>query len=223
MSTPTQQHPAQWGALRLGGPRYVQEVDEEDALVDSHPRKRRRSHDDGDNDAEYEPEPRAQSTISKRGPKGPKVEPASDDEEVEPFTPAKRSTAKRRTASGSSPNSPAEAASPSNGASSSARRKSSAKSRQNLSDEQKRQNHIISEQKRRNVIKQGYHDLDNMVPILNSGKSGLSKAEQVKEIVTYLESLVTGNRLVEAKLQGGTVPNEYVDDAAGGGGGFATQ
>ncbi|KAK0257129.1 hypothetical protein B0A54_09834 [Friedmanniomyces endolithicus] len=223
MSTPTQHHLAQWGALRLSDPRYAQEEDMEAAPAQSHPRKRRKSRADRDDDLDYQPGRHAQNMGSKRGSKVPKAEPASDDEEAEPFTPADRSTAKRRkstitqTASGSSPHSPARTASPSNGASSSARRKSSAKSRQNLSDEQKRQNHIISEQKRRNVIKQGYLDLDNLVPILNGGKSGLSKAEQVKEIVAFLESLVSGNQLMEAKLRSGALANEYGNYGAGGG------
>ncbi|KAK0366312.1 hypothetical protein LTR59_001304 [Friedmanniomyces endolithicus] len=223
MSTPTQQHLAQWGALRLGDPRYAQEEDMEATPVESHPRKRRKSRVDRDDDLEYQPGRHAQSMASKRGSKVPKAEPASDDEEAEPFTPADRMTAKRRkstvtqTASGSSPHSPSRTASPSNGASSSARRKSSAKSRQNLSDEQKRQNHIISEQKRRNVIKQGYLDLDNLVPILNGGKSGLSKAEQVKEIVAFLESLVSGNQLMEAKLRSSALAKEYGNYGAGGG------
>ncbi|KAK0280014.1 hypothetical protein LTR35_008164 [Friedmanniomyces endolithicus] len=223
MSTPTQQHLAQWGALRLSDPRYAQEEGMEAIPVESHPRKRRKSRVDRDDDLEYHPGRHAQNKASKRGSKVPKAEPDSDNEEAEPSTPADRSTAKRRkstitqTASGSSPHSPARSVSPSNGASSSARRKSSAKYRQNLSDEQKRQNHIISEQKRRNVIKQGYLDLDNLVPILNGGKSGLSKAEQVKEIVAFLESLVSGNQLMEAKLRSSALANEYGNYSAGAG------
>nr|POE46962.1 hypothetical protein CFP56_00294 [Quercus suber] len=66
--------------------------------------------------------------------------------------------------------------------------------RQNLSDEQKRENHIKSEQKRRNIIKQGYNDLNRMVPSLAGGRSGLSKAELLKEAIMYIEECVMGNK-----------------------------
>ncbi|KAF2723974.1 hypothetical protein K431DRAFT_194513, partial [Polychaeton citri CBS 116435] len=49
--------------------------------------------------------------------------------------------------------------------------------RQNLTEDQKRANHIQSEQKRRNIIKQGYDDLNGLVPSLAGGKSGFSKSE----------------------------------------------
>ncbi|KAF2768080.1 hypothetical protein EJ03DRAFT_250310, partial [Teratosphaeria nubilosa] len=60
---------------------------------------------------------------------------------------------------------------------SSAAKSRRSKSRQNLSEQEKRQNHILSEQRRRNIIKTGYAELDQLVPVLNGGKSGLSKAD----------------------------------------------
>nr|POE83368.1 hypothetical protein CFP56_69375 [Quercus suber] len=69
-----------------------------------------------------------------------------------------------------------------------------ASGRQNLSDQQKRENHIKSEQKRRNIIKQGYNDLNRMVPNLAGGRSGLSKAELLKEAIMYIEECVMGNK-----------------------------
>jgi hypothetical protein len=110
--------------------------------------------------------------------------------------------------------------SPNNGDSSTAKRKSVGKARQNLTDEQKRQNHIISEQKRRNVIRQGYADLDALVPILNGGKSGLSKADQIKEIVAYVDATVKGNASLQNYLQSMNRQRDYddADDGAGFGG-----
>ncbi|KEQ60551.1 uncharacterized protein M437DRAFT_13513, partial [Aureobasidium melanogenum CBS 110374] len=46
--------------------------------------------------------------------------------------------------------------------------------RKNLTEDQKRSNHIRSEQKRRNIIKQGYEDLNELVPNLKTG--GFSKS-----------------------------------------------
>ncbi|KAK3617243.1 hypothetical protein LTR56_025426 [Elasticomyces elasticus] len=206
--TPTQQPPTQWGALSLNRrPQYGPQDEDEDTLAESNPRKRRKSHAARDDDGDYQPGARVNT---KGGLKLPKKEVVSDEEDFEPATPNNTSTSKKRrrstiarTISSGSPASAADAAS-SNGAGSSARRKASGKSRANLTDEQKRQNHIISEQKRRNVIKQSYTDLDNMVPILNGGKTGLSKAEQVKEIVSYINSMVNGNKATVARLQAGS-------------------
>ncbi|KAG9185542.1 hypothetical protein G6011_06873 [Alternaria panax] len=41
--------------------------------------------------------------------------------------------------------------------------------RENLTEEQKRSNHILSEQKRRDLIKQGYKDLNEVVPAVRGG------------------------------------------------------
>lgn len=71
-------------------------------------------------------------------------------------------------------------------------RKRGAKKRENLSEDQKRKNHIYSEKKRREIIQQGYNDLNKLVPCLG-GKSGLSRSECLQEISSYLETLYTGN------------------------------
>jgi len=63
--------------------------------------------------------------------------------------------------------------------------------RENLSEEQKRSNHIQSEQKRRNLIKQGFHELEILVPELRSG--GFSKSNMLVEAAKYLEELIEGN------------------------------
>ncbi|KAK3075335.1 hypothetical protein LTR53_001404 [Teratosphaeriaceae sp. CCFEE 6253] len=199
MLSPAQQQPgAQWGGLAIGLPFGGANGEE------SQQRKRRRLQADRDDDAEYRPERRR--TVSQRGSRAPKQEDMSEDDNSQPFTPSngtaakRRKSAGRRTTSRSSPSSLADGTSPANASGSTGKRKSSAKSRQNLSNEEKRQNHILSEQKRRNVIRQAYHDIDLIVPILNDGKSGLSKAEQIKEIVAFLQSLMDGNGGMTAQV-----------------------
>jgi hypothetical protein len=63
--------------------------------------------------------------------------------------------------------------------------------RENLTEEQKRSNHILSEQKRRDLIKQGYKDLNEVVPAVRGG--GLSKSQVLVEAATFLEKLIEDN------------------------------
>ncbi|EMF17772.1 uncharacterized protein SEPMUDRAFT_23294, partial [Sphaerulina musiva SO2202] len=56
-------------------------------------------------------------------------------------------------------------------------RRTSSRKKENLTDDQKRANHIISEKKRREIINQGYRDLNELTPALAMGKSGLSRSE----------------------------------------------
>jgi hypothetical protein len=63
--------------------------------------------------------------------------------------------------------------------------------RENLTEEQKRNNHILSEQKRRDLIKQGYKDLNEVVPAVRGG--GLSKSQILVEAATFLEKLIEDN------------------------------
>ncbi|KEQ69742.1 hypothetical protein M436DRAFT_25843, partial [Aureobasidium namibiae CBS 147.97] len=53
-----------------------------------------------------------------------------------------------------------------------------------LTEDQKRSNHIRSEQKRRNIIKQGYEDLNELVPNLKTG--GFSKSAVLTETTRFL-------------------------------------
>lgn len=79
------------------------------------------------------------------------------------------------------------------------RRKSqSGANRENLTEEQKRSNHILSEQKRRNLIKQGFEDLCNLVPELKGG--GFSKSAMLMQAADWLEDIVKGNQLLKAQL-----------------------
>lgn len=63
--------------------------------------------------------------------------------------------------------------------------------RENLTDEQKRNNHIKSEQKRRNVIKEGFDELNRVIPSLKGG--GFSKALMLTHTADFLEKLHHGN------------------------------
>ncbi|KAI5289002.1 hypothetical protein KEM54_004576, partial [Ascosphaera aggregata] len=80
------------------------------------------------------------------------------------------------------------------------RRRSSASKaiRENLSEEQKRANHILSEQKRRDLIKNGFEDLCNLVPKLNGG--GFSKSMMLVQAADWLEDLLKGNDLLKRRL-----------------------
>jgi hypothetical protein len=70
--------------------------------------------------------------------------------------------------------------------------------RENLSEEQKRSNHIQSEQKRRNLIKQGFDELNVIVPELRAG--GLSKSMVLTEAGNFLEQLMNVNQQLKQRL-----------------------
>ena len=83
------------------------------------------------------------------------------------------------------------------------RRKSSASSapkmaRENLTEDQKRENHIKSEQKRRTLIKEGFEDLNELVPDLRGG--GFSKSAVLIMAADWLEDLINGNKALAAQL-----------------------
>jgi len=179
--------------------------DDDDDLQQSHPRKRRKSQMQRNDDAEYMPERAPQGSVPKRGPKVPKAAEVAISEEYEPYTPStkrQKSTVMDVAQYSRSSDSPTDTRSPDSGgeASASKRRSRDSKSRANLSEDQKRQNHILSEQKRRNVIKQGFTDLNRLVPGLNGGKSGLSRADVIQEVVSYLENVLTGNEFLMERL-----------------------
>ena len=70
--------------------------------------------------------------------------------------------------------------------------------RTNLTPVQKRENHVRSEQKRREIIKQGFDDLVEMVPGLHGG--GFSKGAILTQAADWLEDLVQGNVLLRRQL-----------------------
>jgi hypothetical protein len=73
--------------------------------------------------------------------------------------------------------------------------------RQNLTEAEKRQNHIKSEKMRRDLIKIQYDTLDELVPALKGGKSGLSRADILNEITEYVEVVMAGNKAMEKMLR----------------------
>ncbi|KAK6359359.1 hypothetical protein TWF696_000520 [Orbilia brochopaga] len=77
--------------------------------------------------------------------------------------------------------------------------------RENLSEAQKRENHIQSEQKRRNLIREGFDDLCNLVPELRGG--GYSKSAILIHAANFLEQLEEGNKVLQTRVKqlGGTV------------------
>ncbi|KAH0562638.1 hypothetical protein GP486_002678 [Trichoglossum hirsutum] len=110
-------------------------------------------------------------------------EDAGDEEDDDPTNPKAKKGSRRK-------NSPSD--------SSSKRRKSQSGNqkgaRENLTEEQKRSNHIMSEQKRRNLIKQGFEDLCELVPDLKGG--GYSKSAVLLQSADWLENLLKGNELL---------------------------
>lgn len=125
---------------------------------------------------------------------------ADDDEEAEETSSSKasrRRKPKSEQSQASSPPVPSEA-------SGGKRRKSavnggSKASRENLTDEQKRENHIKSEQKRRTLIKEGFDDLCDLIPGLQS--RGLSKSTMLTMAGEYLEQLLDGNKELMEQLE----------------------
>ena len=78
------------------------------------------------------------------------------------------------------------------------------KARENLTEEQKRANHIMSEQKRRNQIKEGFDDLNELVPAIRN--CGLNKAGVLNGAADYLQELIRKNEeyaLLISKARGG--------------------
>ncbi|KAK8258517.1 hypothetical protein IWZ00DRAFT_47825 [Phyllosticta capitalensis] len=70
--------------------------------------------------------------------------------------------------------------------------------RENLTEEQKRSNHILSEQKRRNLIKNGFTELNELVPGLKAG--GFSKSAMLMEAAKFLETMILGNQVLRQTL-----------------------
>ncbi|ELR07579.1 hypothetical protein VC83_03711 [Pseudogymnoascus destructans] len=78
--------------------------------------------------------------------------------------------------------------------------------RENLTEDQKRENHIKSEQKRRTLIKEGFEDLNELVPELRGG--GFSKSAVLIMAADWLEELVGKNEglrgmVAELEARGG--------------------
>jgi len=70
--------------------------------------------------------------------------------------------------------------------------------RENLTEEQKRENHIRSEQKRRTLIREGFEDLNQLVPGLRGG--GFSKSAVLIMSAEWLENLLQGNEMLRQRL-----------------------
>lgn len=112
----------------------------------------------------------------------------------------KRRKPSNRTSSGSPTRSPTDLSANTNG--NSKRRKSSGaekkSGRENLTEEQKRENHIRSEQKRRTLIREGFEDLNELVPGLKGG--GFSKSTVLIMTAEWLEELLRGNEVLRSRI-----------------------
>ncbi|TAQ83455.1 hypothetical protein B7494_g8222 [Chlorociboria aeruginascens] len=70
--------------------------------------------------------------------------------------------------------------------------------RENLTEDQKRENHIKSEQKRRTLIREGFEDLNELVPGLRGG--GFSKSATLIMAADWLEDLLRGNEVLNGRI-----------------------
>lgn len=138
--------------------------------TDALPRKRRKSKvkDDGDEDDEDSGSARPKPTARKRKSKAD----LGGFDEASPVndTPGKR---RKSNVNGAKP------------------------PRENLSEEQKRENHIKSEQKRRTLIREGFEDLQKMVPNLENG--GYSKSAMLTLAGDWLADLIKGNEQLASR------------------------
>lgn len=193
----------------------------EDSETDSPPpqsqpaSKRRKSNYEHEAEDDYRP-----PTNSGKRRVNSTLDGSSDEDEYGPdFSTGKKRARTHTThrnsiatsASGSSPAvrtpRPNSAASGSGKRSSRKRQSGSHIPRAPLTDEQRRMNHIKSEKNRRDLIKTNYTELNNIIPALKGGKSGLSKSEVLKEIVEFIEELEAGNEYMEGVLE--TFQGEY--------------
>lgn len=121
---------------------------------------------------------------------------ADDDDEAEETSSSKASRRRKPKSEHS------QASSPPASSEGGKRRKSAVNggkaSRENLTEEQKRENHIKSEQKRRTLIKEGFDDLCELIPGLQS--RGLSKSTMLTMAAEYLEQLLQGNKELSEQL-----------------------
>jgi hypothetical protein len=182
---------------------------------DPQPRKRRKSGARGgeSSDDEYTPTGHVKMPKSRRSSKAVKVDNSNNDYATTPhtITTSKSRSSKRRKMSTSGRSSPGsqEYTTPRGNQSetpeaetktSSKKKKGQIQARNNLTEEEKRQNHIKSEKVRRDLIKAQYDALDDLVPGLKSGKSGLSRADVLLEIVNFVENVARGNERAEQIL-----------------------
>lgn len=190
-----------------------QEASEEEVVEyeEAQPRKRYQIQMEADDASEYSAAYPPKGRVTKRALKAPKT-PVADASEDE-YDEDRGYSAKRRKMSStvrspiSRSASPSSMTSPPNKASSSSKKKGrAAQPRQNLTEDEKRRNHIISEKSRRDLIKLQYDSLDSLVPGLKGGKSGLSRSDVLSEIVTYVESVIDGNKAMEELLEERAMP-----------------
>lgn len=189
-----------WGSLGSSG--ITRPSDDDDFASGSQARKRHKGQ--ADRNSEHGWDPRMAQQMG-GGSQAIKVE-ETDDEPTMPAPSARAitspSSAKRRrpTDGQTSQVSNSPPANQDDDGGEASARKRGAKKRENLTEDQKRRNHIHSEKKRREIIQQGYADLNKLVPCLANGKSGLSRSECLQEIGAYLEVLSMGNAKIEEAI-----------------------
>jgi len=126
-----------------------------------------------------------------------KTNPDSDPDFEASRKPTRQASKRGKTSSAKKP--PPPLAKTSQESSPSKSRSSDAKpNRQHLTEDQKKTNHIISEQKRRDLIKQGYDGIREMVPALKDVK--YSKGAMLEAAADWLEDIVQCNQVLKNQL-----------------------
>lgn len=140
-----------------------------------------------------------QSTVHRDEAASKKRRKSDEENDEEASVPSSSKAPARKRKSKDNLNETSEASS-SSAAPGKRRRKSTANGakppRENLSDEAKRRNHIKSEQRRRHIIKDGFENLQEIVPNLKNG--GYSKSTVLQMAADWLEELTRGNELLSS-------------------------
>ena len=175
----TSQMPSSADTTRASSPAHIHSANQRTKSIgqinddeqDSRPRKRRKStlQDDRDDDEE--------SPVSATFKQGNKRRKSTKMES--PLSSSEQSH-KRRKSAAAAANAAAKA------------------TRENLTEEQKRENHIKSEQKRRTLIREGFDDLNQLVPGLRGG--GFSKSAVLIMAADFLEETIQGNDILRQRL-----------------------
>jgi hypothetical protein len=158
------------------------EITEEDGNGSEQVRARKRRKSSVKKETEDDEVIAAQKPVRKRRPK------AVPSDQSSPVTDGQASSKRRKSSN------PAPSINTSQASTAAAK-----SARENLTEDQKRENHIKSEQKRRTLIKEGFEDLNELVPELRGG--GFSKSAVLSMAGEWLESLVKGNEALREEIR----------------------
>lgn len=151
-------------------PPIAQGIDQDETIAETpEPKPRKRRKTNPESDSDFEASRKPTRQASKRGKASFAKKPPPS-----PAKPSRENSVTKAQPSSAKPN------------------------RQHLTEDQKKTNHIISEQKRRDLIKQGYDGIREMVPALKDVK--YSKGAMLEAAADWLEDIVQCNRDLKHQL-----------------------